>query len=196
VRGLVTRCVAIAVAGWLAAAPAWGHSFPPVRTIVVQVEHGELALLVGYKPASGDATNIILARVAGQPRGQQLAAMRDVMAAFAMQPLAVTLDGKPLQPTSIRAKLGTEPSGGRPIVVLLVTYALPAGSELAVSTREPRTTRISWVDRDSCRVDLAHAPTQARWLEGVASLLLSLRPTLGGTACATSRSDWLESLPH
>ena len=192
----MTRRLAALVAICLAAAPAWGHSFPAGSTVVVQVERGELALLVGYKPASGDATNVILARVAGQPRGQQLAAMRDVMAAFAMQPLAVTLDGKTLQPASIRAKLGTERSGGRPMVVLLVTYSLPAGSDLAVTTREPRTTRISWVDRDSCRVDLAHAPTQARWLEGVASLLLSLRPTLGGMACATSRSDWLESLPH
>ena len=38
----VTRCVAIAVAVSLAATPAWGHSFPPVRTVVVQVERCEI----------------------------------------------------------------------------------------------------------------------------------------------------------
>ncbi|HEY1554521.1 MAG TPA: hypothetical protein VGF94_06770 [Kofleriaceae bacterium] len=160
-----------------------------MRTVVIQVEHGELALMIGYKPASGDATNAILARVTSQPIAQRLAVLRDVMAAFAMQPIAVTLDGKPLQPMSIRAKLGAEPGGGRPLVVLLVTYALPAGGALAVTSGEPRTTRFSWTDRASCRVDLEHAPVQAHWFDGVASFLLTVRPVTGGSACATSRSD-------
>jgi hypothetical protein len=162
-----------------------------VRTVVIQVEPGEIALLVGYKPASGDATNAIIARVTSQPGFQRLAALRDVMAAFAMQPIAVTLDGKPLRPTSIHAKIGAEPGGGRPMVVLLVTYAVPDAGELAVTSGEPRTTRFSWTDRASCRVDLEHAPVQAHWFEGVASFLLTLRP-----ACATSRSDSSPSLQH
>jgi hypothetical protein len=166
-----------------------------VRTVVVQVEHGELAVLVGYRPASGDPTTSLLARVASQPKARQLEAMKDVMTAFALRPLAFTVDGKPLAPTSVRAKIGVEPGGGRPMVVVLVTYALPAGAELAVKTQEPRSTRISWTDRDSCRVDLSQAPAQGRYFDGVASFLLSLRGTPGDKACATSRSHSQDSPP-
>lgn len=182
---------AIAVAMVLAASSAWGHTFPPVRTVVVQVERGELAVLVGYKPGSGDPTQLVLARVASEPKSQQLVAMRDTLATLAMQPLSITVDGKPLVPTSVRAKIGVEPGGGRPIVVVLATYALPRSGSLAVTTKEPRSTRISWTDRDSCRVDLADAPAQGKWFEGVASFLLNVRPP-----CARSGSQVSGSPQH
>jgi hypothetical protein len=170
----VTRCVAIWVAICLAALPAWGHSFPPVRTVVVQVEAKELVLLVGYRPGSGPATDTIVARAASQPRSRAPAVLRDVLEAYALAPLAVAVDGVPLRPASIRAKVAIEPATGLPSVVVLVTYALPARGELAISSRDPRTTRISWQDRRSCRVDLATAPAQDRWFTGVASFLLTL----------------------
>jgi hypothetical protein len=167
--------MAIAVAIWLAAPAAWGHSFPPVRTVVVQVEARELVLLVGYRPGSGDATDNILARAASQPKSRALDVMRQVMEAYALSPLGVTVDGTALVPTAIHAKLGLDGGGGRPSVVVLITYALPATGKLAVTSKDPRSTRISWQDRDSCRVDLQGAPTQDRWFTGVASFLLTLR---------------------
>ena len=56
----LTRRVAIAVAIALAAGPAWGHTFPPVRTVVVQVEPCELAVPVVFKPSTGEPIEAIL----------------------------------------------------------------------------------------------------------------------------------------
>ena len=51
----MTRCVVIAVAVLLAAGQAWGHTFPPMRTLVAQVEDQELVVMVGYRPGSASA---------------------------------------------------------------------------------------------------------------------------------------------
>jgi hypothetical protein len=188
--GLSTRCVAAAVAIALAAGPAWGHAFPPVRTVVLQVERCELVIMVGYRPASGESTDAILSRVASQPKSRRLDAMRETLSAYAMAPLAVTLDGKPLIPSSVHAKIGLEPGGARPMVVVLVTYAIGAGGALAITSKEPRTTRISWQDQNSGRVDLTTAPAQGKGFGQVASFLLSLSVPTGDMACRLStKSD-------
>jgi len=184
----VTRRVAIAVAVALAAGPAWGHTFPPMRTVVAQVEDCELVVMIGYRPGTGEPTESILARVANSPKSHALDALREVMSAYAVAPLAITIDGTPLVPTNVHAKVGVEDGGARPIVVVLVTYALPARGTLAIASKDPRTTRISWQDRNSGRVDLAQAPAQGRWYSGVASFLLTLGPSTGVTACARTSS--------
>jgi hypothetical protein len=158
-----------------------------VRTVVLQVERCEAVLLVGYRPGSGEATQSVLARASTDPSPRPIDALRDVLAVDAMGPLSVSVDGKRLERTSIRAKVGIEPGGIRPMVVLLVTYALPVdGGTLAVTSRDTRSTQISWQDRDSGRLT-ADAPEQDRWFDGVASFLLSLR-AVGGT-CGTSPSS-------
>ncbi len=185
---MTARLLASAVAICVACQSAWGHNFPPVRTVVIQVEGCELAVLIGYRPASGEAADTALARIASQPKSQQLVAAKHVLAQQALAPLQFTLDKQPLVPTSVRAKIGVDPGGTRPMVIVLVTYALPTGGALAVSSKEPRSTRISWTDRDSHRIDLVHAPAQGRWFTGVASFLLSLSPP-GDPACASSTSS-------
>ena len=184
----MTRRVAIAVAIALAAGPAWGHTFPPMRTVVAQVEPCELVVMIGYRPGTGEPTEALLARVANSPKSRGLEALRDVMTAYAVAPITVAVDGTPLVPTSVRAKIGVEDGGARPIVVVLVTYALPPRGALAIASRDPRTTRISWQDRASGHVDLAQAPTQGRWYSGVASFLLTLGPSTGVSACARTSS--------
>lgn len=184
--------VATALAVWLACAPAWGHTFPPARNVVVQVEPCEVVLLVGYRPGTGEPTETILARAASAPKSQALDALENVLAAFAMAPLAVAVDGVPLVPTKVRAKMGLEPGGARPMVVLLVTYALAPGKALTVATKDPRSTRISWQDRESARVVISEAPRQGRWFGGVASMLLPL--SAGAATCANYRPA-LESSP-
>ena len=177
-NAILTRCVAIAVAMCMAMPPAWGHTFPPVRTVVVQVERCELAVLVGYRPGSGEATDALLARVASRPKSQMASSAKSLMTAQAIGPLLFAIDGKPLVPTAVRAKLGVDPSGVRPLVVILVTFAIPNdGGVLSVTSKEPRTTRISWTDRGSQRIDLTRAPAQARWFTGVASFLLTIAGT-------------------
>jgi hypothetical protein len=164
--------------GALAAPPARAHTFPPVRTVVVQVERCELALLVGYRAGTGDNADRLIARVASLPREKAAEAIRDLLAAQAMAPLAVTVDGKPLAPTAVHAKLPPSEAGAgtRPMVIVLVTYALPAGKALAVTSQDPRTTRFSWTDRESLRVPLADAPAQGRWFAGAAAFSLKLAP--------------------
>jgi hypothetical protein len=187
VRGNFGVAVATALAIVLVGPVAWGHTFPPVRTVVVQVESCEVVLLVGYRLGSGEAAEKLVARGASLPKSQALEAMRDVMAAQAMAPLTVAIDGKPLSPTSVRAKLSPEGDGTRPMVVVLVSFPLPPGAELKISTKDPRTTRISWTDRDSHRVALEEAPAQGRWFTGPASFLLKLASPSGGPACRSSR---------
>ena len=182
------------VVATLAAQPAWGHTFPAVRNIVVQVEPCGIVLLVGYRPGSGEPTEAILSRAASAPKSHALDALRDVLAAFAMAPLTISVDGKRLVPTNVRAKIGIEPGGARPMVILLVTYPLAAGKTLEVRTREPRSTRISWQDRRSDRVVISAAPAQGKWHAGVASMLLTLSGPTEGSVCAAP-SSLLDSSP-
>jgi len=179
------------VVATLAGQPAWGHTFPAARNVVVQVEPCEVVLLVGYRPGSGEPTETILSRAASAPKSHTLDALRDVLAAFAMAPLTITVDGKPLMPTNVRAKIGIEPGGARPMVVLLVTYPVAAGHTLEVRTKDPRSTRISWQDRRSERVEISNAPAQGKWHAGVASFLLTLTEPTEGSVCAapSSHSD-------
>jgi hypothetical protein len=172
----------------LAGAPAWGHVFPPQRSVVVQVEGCELAVMIGYRPGSGEPTEAILARASTQPKSRAIEALKSVMTGFAVAPIVVAVDGKPLVPTTVRAKLGVEDGGARPIVVVLVTYAIPRAGTLAVTSKDPQRTRISWQDEASGRVDLAGAPAQDTWHSDVASFLLTLTAPKGDSACATTAS--------
>ena len=182
----MTHCVASLVAVCLAATAAWGHSFPPMRTVVVQVESCEVVVMIGYRPGTGESTESVMARLANSPKSRAVDNLRDVMTAYAVAPFTIALDGTPLVPTKVRAKVGVEDGGARPIVVVLVTYAIPRAGTLTVTTKDPRSTRISWQDRASGRVDFAQTPTQDHWYAGVASFLLKL--TAGASACANTSS--------
>jgi len=184
-RDASLRLMATVLAIALAEPPAWGHSFPPVHTVVVQVERCEIAVLVGYTAGSGEPTERVIARAASQPKSHALEALRDTLTAFALAPLAFSVDGRPLAPTAVHAKLGLDPGGTRPSVVVLATFALPPGDALAIRSKDPRTTRISWQDRSSGRVVLDRAPEQDHWFTAVASFLLPLAAS-GGSACAIS----------
>lgn len=142
-------------------------------------------MMVGYRAGSREEADTLVARVASQPKSQARDAMRDVLAAHAMRPLTLSVDGQALVPTTVRAKLATDAPNGRPMVVLLVTYALPDGKQLQLASRDPRSTRISWTDRESGRVEIDTAPTQAKFYSGVASFLLNMAPNSGGTSCST-----------
>jgi hypothetical protein len=187
----VIRAVALAtgLAISLAGPPAWGHSFPPVHTVVIQVERCEVALLIGYTAGSGEPTERVIARAASQPKSHVVDALRDTLAAYAMAPLAIAVDGKPLVATRIRAKIGFDASGKRPSVVVLATFPLRRGSQLTITSIDPRTTRISWRDQSSGRITVERAPGQDHWFTGVASFLLPLEPTTGGPACTSSGSS-------
>jgi hypothetical protein len=184
----VTAWVATALAISLAGSPAWGHTFPPVHTVVVQVERCEVVLLVGYAAGTGEPTERIIARVASQPKSHAVDALRDTLTAYAMAPLVLAIDGTTQAPTSVRAKIGFDASGRRPIVVALATYSLRGGAGLTIRSKDPRTTRISWQDQASGRIVRDSAPAQGHWFTGVASFLLPLAAVPGGSSCASSGS--------
>ena len=85
--------VATALATSLAGPPAWGHTFPPVHTVVVQVERCELALLIGYAAGTGEPTERIIARAASQPKSHAVDTLRETLTAYALAPLTVLGDG-------------------------------------------------------------------------------------------------------
>jgi hypothetical protein len=153
------------------------------------VEGCEAAVLVGYRPASGDETDALLTRIGSQPKFQMLGTAKKLLAQHALAPLTFAMDGRPLVPTTVSAKLGLDPGGTRPMVIVLVTFAIPSAGTLSVTSKDPRTTRISWTDRASGRVDLEQAPAQGRWFTGVASFLLSLSASTGGSGCARISSS-------
>ena len=191
----VTAWVATVLAISLAGSPAWGHTFPPVHTVVVQVERCEVVLLVGYAAGTGEPTERIIARVASQPKSHAVDALRDTLTAYAMAPLVLAIDGMPQAPSSVRAKIGFDASGRRPIVVVLATYSLRGGAGLTISSKDPRTTRISWQDQASGRIVRDRAPAQGHWFTGVASFLLPLAAVSGGSSCASSGSLYSSSAP-
>jgi len=178
--------MATVLAIWLAGTPAWGHTFPPVHTVVVQVERCELALLIGYTAGTGESTERVVARAVSQPKPRIVGALRDTLAAYAMAPLTIAVDGVPLVARSLRAKIGLDAGGTRPIVVVLATFSLRAGRQLVIESRDPRTTRISWQDRGSGRVIRDSAPAEGHWFTGMASFLLPLAAATGGPSCARS----------
>jgi hypothetical protein len=160
-----------------------------VHTVVVQVERCELALLIGYAAGTGEPTERIIARAASQPKSHVVDALRETLTAYAMAPFAIAADGKPVMPTSVHAKIGFDASGTRPIVVVLATFPLHAGAAmLAITSKDPHTTRISWRNQASGRVVTDQAPAQGHWFTGVASFLLPLAAASGGTACTSSGS--------
>jgi hypothetical protein len=187
--------VATALATSLAGPPAWGHTFPPVHTVVVQIERCELALLIGYAAGTGEPTEKIIARAASQPKSLAIEELRRSLTAFALAPWVVALDGRPLAPSTVHAKIGLDAGGTRPVVVVLATFALDGGGALAIRSRDPRTSRISWQDRSSGRVALDRAPAQDHWYTQVASFLLPVSAT-GGSACARSGSRSSEHSPR
>ena len=179
--------VATALATSLAGPPAWGHSFPPVHTAVIQVERCELAVLIGYSAGTGEPTEKIVARAASQPKSLAIEELRRSLTAFAIAPWVIELDGRRLAPSTVQAKIGLDAGGTRPVVVVLATFALQAGGALAIRSRDPRTSRISWQDRSGGRVAAGRAPAQDHWYTQVASFLLPVSAT-GDSACARSGS--------
>ncbi|MBL9016517.1 MAG: hypothetical protein JNL83_20175 [Myxococcales bacterium] len=160
---------------------------------MIQVERCEVVLLVGYRPGTGEPTEAILGRASTAPKSRAREALQELMAAFAMAPLTVSVDGQPLVPTAVRAKIGLEPGGARPMVVVLVTYPLPAGKSLSVASQDPRSTRLSWQRTGGERVAISDAPQQGKWYPGVASMLLPL--AAGATPCDSTTPSSLPSSP-
>ena len=165
-----TARTGLVFAGVLAFSLAEAHFVPADRMVVVQAEPDGLAVLVSYRPPSGNRT--ALTGLAAHQRADVLKALLSVQAVAG---LALAADGAPLPVTSVEAKLAEDPPGsGRAAIVLLITARRPAGArELTVSVADlGEPTRLQWLDRSRGRV-VDYGPVPAgRWLSGQAALSL------------------------
>lgn len=129
--------VALAVTGIAAA-----HTAPARRSIAVQADKDAIVVLAMWTAPSGDGAELFtLAKGA---------ALEAQLAAKAIGPLVLTLDGKPLQPASVRTRLvENPPRSGRKAVAVLLDAPIPAGEHTVEVSLGPtgETTRMSFVDR-------------------------------------------------
>jgi hypothetical protein len=154
----------------LFAAVAEAHYVPADRMIVVQAEPDGLAVLVTYRPPSGDRS--ALTGLNARHRADVLKALLSVQA---IAGLAIQADGVTLPLDSVEAKLAEDPPGsGRGAVVLLLTARRPAGArELTVSVADlGEPTRLSWLDRSRGRVAEFGPVSAGQWLRGQAAVSL------------------------
>jgi hypothetical protein len=189
--GLLALATALAVA--YNPLLVWAHRFPSVRTVVVQVEPCSVALLVGWRPASGDTTALLLgeAKVRGSDKDKEIQVLTQQLTAMAMSSLQLVMDDSPLVPTSVEAKVSVEDGTGRPVVLLLLSYAVTTGGKLALLSKEPKSTRISWVDKSNGRVEITSSPSQLQWHDDLASFLLTLSVSIPTeeTSCQSSLAN-------
>ena len=185
--GLTVLATAIAIA--IAMPQGWGHRFPAVRTVVVQVEPCSVALLVGWRPASGDDTAVLLGEAKTGGKDQEVQILTQRLTALALAPIRLRLGGVEVAPTSVEANVTVEDGTGRPVVLLLVSYPASRGGALEIVSKDPKSTRISWVDKSAGRVEIGAAPTQSQWHDDLASFLLNVAvatPTEGTAPCQRS----------
>jgi hypothetical protein len=152
-----------------------GHTVPGGRTVVVQLDRREIALLVSWKPPPELARTLLEVSSAAPDPREHLASL---YSARALAPLRIAAGGKALVPRSIENKLVVDPPGsGRLSALVLVRFDVPKQARaIAIENRDARETRIALSDRSGGRFEVAPALAGRRWSTGVASLLLTPRP--------------------
>jgi hypothetical protein len=183
---------ALAAAAVLVATPvaAWGHSSGESRTVAAQVEAGHLVVVVGYQPASGGAALAMVAYAAKQPKGTGSLALRAILAARAVGPLAVQLDGARVEASSVESKLFFDPPGStRLAIAVMLIYDLPPRATALEVGIDDEITRFSWVNHDACARTVESVWPPRSWVTGVAAFLLKVGgPDSGASPCASSPS--------
>jgi hypothetical protein len=179
--GLVTT-----VAILLMPQPSWGHRFPAHTTVVAQVDDCGVSLLIGWRPASGLPTELLIGQATSTGKVRQADALQQQLSAMALSNVQLIVDGKTLQPGQIDAFVTAEEGSLRPTVLLLANFAVAKSGTVQIKVKDPKTSRISWLDKSSGRVEISQSPAQQKWFDQVASLLLyvSAANQLGDAKCS------------
>ena len=166
----------VAIAAAIGVRDAGAHRIVGGRSLVVQLDRGEVELLVSWKPPGGDLADALATSGARGPHPRDR--LRALYTERALAPLRVTADGRPLAPTSVEGKLVVDPpSSGRLAALVLVRFTVPAGARaLAIENRDARQTRLALSDRSGGRYAISPVLPARRWTTRVASLLLTLQP--------------------
>lgn len=143
--------VFIFLACLLLAGIAGAHSYPSRRSIAVQVEKDAIVVLAVWAAPAGEAGDLFDLGAAVTAKGKKTqAALEARLAAKAIGPLSLGLDGKPLEPASVKTRLIEDPPrSGRRAVAVLLEAPIPAGSHEVTVSLGPtgEATRMTFVDR-------------------------------------------------
>lgn len=134
----------------LVAGVASAHSYPARRSIAVQAERDAVVIFAVWTAPSGEIGELFEVGAAFAGRAKARAALEARLAAKALGPVTLTLDGEPLEPDSVRTRLIEDPprSGRRGIAVLLEAKIPPGEHALAVGLgASGDATRMNFVDR-------------------------------------------------
>jgi hypothetical protein len=154
----------------LLASTAEAHFVPADRMIVVQAEPDGVAVLVTYRPPSGERS--VLTGLSARHRPDVLRALLSVQAVAGV---ALSADGAPLAAGSVETKLVEDPPGsGRATVVVLLTARRPPRARSVnvsvVDFGEP--TRTKWVDRSRGRIAQFGPVAADQWIGGRSAISL------------------------
>lgn len=140
------------LAALLLAGVAAAHSLPARRSIAVQAEKDALVVLAVWTAPAGEPGAVFDLTAALASRGKARAALEARLAARALGPLRLMIDGEPLVPGALHTRLVEDPPrSGRHAVAVLAEAAIPAGAHEVTVTLGPTgdATRMSFLDRSS-----------------------------------------------
>ncbi len=159
----------------LASAPALAHYVPARRSITIQAEEHEAAVLITWTSARGSQGAELLARAAWGRRSRANDALRNLAANEALRGLHLTLDDQPVRPATTHIKMRVErPTARDPMrvfVAVLLTVQIGPGQSLALAVRGGASSQLRWhrqtkldhkLDSSSTRCDLSSSKSNHR----------------------------------
>ena len=150
-----TSCAAAMIATIAVVRVAIAHTNPARRSVAVQAERNAIVMLVTWTVPSGEPGEVYAASAAWGRRGADgRKALQASLAAKAIGPLTLTLDGVPVASPEMKVKLTEDPPGsGRAAVAVLLSATIPAGEHTASISIRPDSdpTRVMFVDRSAGR---------------------------------------------
>jgi len=168
------------MASWgLAPTSAFAHYVPARRSVTIQAEEHDAAVLVTWTSARGTQGAELLARAAWGRTSRATDALRNLAANEALRGLHLTLDGQPARPATTHIKMRVERATARDpmrvFVAVLLTVKVGPGQSLALSVRGGASSQLRWhlrrhmrrhrgheVDRIPIRCDLTSSKSNHR----------------------------------
>jgi hypothetical protein len=131
---------------------AFAHKTPARRTVVVQAEANEVAVLVTWTAPSGPMGRLVVAAATWGRKGDDVkTALKTFMTSRALATLRFEGNGKNMHFDAIQTKVNLDPGPlGRHTIAILATKKLPKTRPFVLSVssaQETGATRLSWTNR-------------------------------------------------
>ena len=143
------------------------HVVPAQRSVLVQAEKSSVAILVTWTSSNtGGAEELLAEAIAGRRGGRAHKSLRAFVAARALAPVKLLVDGKPLSIENLSTKVVLDPNNtGRLGAAVLITANLPGdGANLLVRVAPGQgRTRLTWIDKSRGAVSAARPAKPGEW---------------------------------